>query len=225
MHAYLTLDWSPPPNSCDAQDILNGPPVPASSSETLMIGNCESLFRRTPSGFADLKKLPSALANYPEKKCLCHFNAFSYSFLVGAKNYDLQIPEQRDNLFRQSLPGFLRTLELLGEFEQTGRNFPSTLDKNQHLQARSLLTRPSARDERRILAELLISGPSTIEQLTEELDLWPDLTDRILKALGTLNLVSRDDQVMSLNPDLLAVSYFLLRATFGLEPLVTLEPS
>ena len=226
MNAYLSLDWEPPLPSVSAEDFLTHPQTP--SEGAIHIANCESLFRRAPGGFGKIKKLvleaKKSEARQTSLTCQCHFNAFAYSFLVGAKNFDLLLPESTDNPFRKELPSFMETIDHLATFEQKGEEFPNSLKLEEHLEARALLTRPSARDERRVLAELLISGPSTAKQLSDELDLWSDLTDRVLDSLGSIRLVCQNkNNDFMLCKDRLPSTYFLLRATLGLEPLLILE--
>ena len=93
--ALLTLDWEPPEGSVPATNVAGLSPI--TTDAPLVLANCESLFERHPKGYDPLKELEKTLPKLqeanPDAKFICHFNAFAYAFLKGAKNYDFLFPE------------------------------------------------------------------------------------------------------------------------------------
>ena len=227
MNAFLTLDWKPPAGFISIDEFYQLVPKNRSQKD-YKISACESLFRRKPSGFTPIKKLLATIRELkqarPETNVICSFNVFSYSFLVGAKNYDLILPEDPNNLYRSQEKAFSEALSQINQFEQSAKPLPRQLNTEHYLTARKLLTRPSAREERRILCELLISGRSTAAELAEELSIWPDLIERTLPFLQQMKLIENEDDNYLINSENLAFIYFLLRATMGLCALETLTP-
>ena len=86
-----------------------------------------------------------------------------------------------------------KALTTLENFERTG-NLPeemSELDAHQYLSMRRMIARPSARDEWRILARLLISGPSTASNLERELNISYAFAHQTLCLFESIGIFTR----------------------------------
>ena len=69
----------------------------------------EKLFRKSSKGFKPIKKFVGALSTIEDiegkSEIACYINVFAYSFLKGAKNFDLLLPldEQQDKNFIKTI--------------------------------------------------------------------------------------------------------------------------
>ena len=115
-------------------------------------------------------------------------------------------------------------MKSLADFERDATRLRETGLRTIYLAARNVATRKSARDEQRALATLLFSGPSTAEQLAEDLGISKNLAERILRVLGAV-IEERASGRFALraDTDTLAVVLQLLRGTLGLDPIRVLR--
>lgn len=219
--ALLTLDWVPPEGSRPAVDFVAL--APPASEGRLVLGNCEALFERHPDGYRPLKELEQALPQlesaHPGREIRCHFNAFAYAFLKGAKNYDFLLLEERNSPFRQEEAHFRALLNELERFEQRGETFPASLDRETYFALREIFTRRSAREERWTAAELLVSGPATAQSLTAALGSHEPTIRRALHRYQALGVLSLDGEVACLSRLHLPLVYFFVRELMGIDPL------
>ena len=119
-----------------------------------------------------------------------------------------------------------KILPALENFERLGNPFPEgfNIEKGEYLGLRGVLSRISARDERRSLATLLVSGPSTMEEISKDLNLNYTLGNRILGIfadIGIVNIQDNDKYIISL--DKLPLVVFFLREIMGLDYLEMLK--
>ena len=81
--------------------------------------------------------------------------------------------------------------------------------------------RVSARDECRALADWLLAGPGTAEQIASSLDISENLAKRIAVALGSV-LCQQGDK-FRVDDEVLPVALFVVRERMGLDPVSVLE--
>ena len=200
-----------------------------------MITGLDALFRRRTGGFAPLKQFLGALAllppqsDYPQP-LTCQIDAFAWSFLKGAKNLDLLLPAAPHSAaMRAEYQRWRKDIRALERFERLGLPLPQpgAISADAYLALRAIVTRPSARDERRALASLLVSGPSTLAEITDDLGLNYSLGERSLAVFESkpLALLKRRDECFSLRAETLPLVLFGLRETMGLDLLDTMIPS
>lgn len=220
--AYLSLDWAAPKGSVPAKTLTSD----STPADMVCFSNCEGLFQRRPDGYEPLKdfraRLGKLIMDRAEKQVSCHFNAFAYAFLSGAKNIDLNLPEDRENSFREEEAEFREQLIELEKFEQLGEQISglSDLTEKRYLEIRAVLGRTTARDERWVVAELLISGPATLKELQGTLGSNEGLLGAILRKLAELQVTEDfgQDQV-AIRREALPYVYFLIREILGIDPL------
>lgn len=174
--------------------------------------------RRNQAGFTTIK----AMAEEATAENPLTLNAFLYAFLCPAKNFDLFL---RENL--QAITSDIQSItERMKEIEAFERDAASLNDglRMTYLAARNVVARRSARDERRTLATLLFSGPSTARQIAEDLGIAEGLAVRTLRTLASVLKQQPGGQVvLRSDPDTLAVVLHLLRSTLGIDPIRVLE--
>ena len=175
--------------------------------------------RRNSTGFRDVK----TLAEQATRERPLAINAFLYAFLCSAKNLDLFLKENVEAIARE-LAGIEEKMKVLESFEREARPLPDPGLLKIYLSARNWVARKAARDERRTLATLLFSGPSTAEQIARDLGISEDLASRNLRVLATL-VEEQEPGVFALHSDAdtLAVVLQLLRSTLGLDPIRVLR--
>ncbi|MEM7311034.1 MAG: hypothetical protein AAF682_30470 [Planctomycetota bacterium] len=89
--------------------------------------------------------------------------------------------------------------------------------RERYLALRRAVARPSARDERRVLALLVFSGPSTFDEVEQDLGLRAGLAPRLLAPLldtGCLTLLNGRYRLVERT---LPVVLFLLREKLGID--------
>ena len=226
--ARLTLDWDGGSEGILATDFVEGR-RPEEGELHLVLKNCEALFERRPDGYAQLRQLHPAVDDWTCKRdgrrALCHFNAFAYSFLAGAKNFDFLIPRETSPVFVENMDVFRSRLRNLERFEQLGDDFPTGLDKDSYFALRSIFTRAGARDERWVLAELILSGPNDAAGLARVLSTSEGLVDRILRQFTAMDVVVLGEDFACVADDALVLAYFFVRETMGVDPLEALQVS
>jgi hypothetical protein len=196
---------------------------------------CDRMFRRRSRGFRRIQAFLAALNAIVQRhpglpSVRCEMDAFAYAFLRGAKNIDFFLPEQRDvdggdpDLLRNHITEHRRQIRALERFERRGsRSGLTDSESASYRELRRIVARPSARDERRALAVLLVSGPSTIVQISEDLGLSYTLGSRILPTMEGIGVLHCRDGQYVIRTDALPRSVFLLRETLGIDLLEVLD--
>ncbi|MFT4924432.1 MAG: hypothetical protein ACI8WB_000510 [Phenylobacterium sp.] len=186
----------------------------------------DKLFRRRVEGFDDVNQFIGAMTEIEFAENghpVCEINIFAYAFLKHAKNYDFFIGIQKDSYtaVKVELEKWTESVQALANFERLGTKLSGEDSKlkDNYLALRSIVGRPSARDEQRTLACLLIAGPSTGEEIKLDLGLNYTLNQRIMAALQATNTVVEKDGHYALNQDTLPIVLFLVRETIGLNVL------
>ncbi|MEO1447766.1 MAG: hypothetical protein AAFV46_16330, partial [Cyanobacteria bacterium J06635_11] len=250
--AKITVGWADIPRSqFSARELHNRaiaePNYTKSLFHQLQLGTSDitilgvdQLFRQTTSGMRPIRQLIGELSYLPTIPVLpsplpCEIDLFAYAFLAGAKNFDLLLPLTGNNIeiahIRTDCNSALQALE---NFERTG-TLPHNLDEldaQQYLAIRRIISRPSARDELRTLATLLVSGPSTAPDLVRELGINESLAQRMLGLFESIGIFTRwgeepDSQrrepVFVINKVAIPLVIFCLRETLGLDLLSNLS--
>lgn len=191
----------------------------------------EKLFRKNVKGFQSIKKFVVSLSTIPDDKTIvCYINVFAYSFLKGAKNFDLLLPldKQQDQNFVHIYNKWLTQIYVLENFERSGKPIKPKL-KEQYLGLRKIVSRPSVRDEIRSLATLLINGFSTLEELSEDMGLNYTLGHSTMNIFEKINVITREETQQNEQPKYVIVKQavpvvvFCLRETLGLDLLSNLD--
>ena len=186
----------------------------------------EQLFRKSTTGFKPIKQFVAALANNSETRTLdCYIDVFAYSFLKGAKNFDLLLLFDRDKNreFIETYKKCLDKVAMLENFERFGQCINDDL-QNQYLALRKIISRVTARDEIRTLATLLVSGPSTLKEVSEDLGLNYTLSQRTIGVFKDIEVLEeRDKQKYAIATEALPVVIFCLRETIGIDLLSNLD--
>lgn len=175
--------------------------------------------RRNTAGFSKIKELAESAGS--ENPLV--INAFLYAFLCPAKNLDLFLAENVDAISSDvvSIETKMRALEA---FERDATALPTEGLRKTYLAARNIAACKSARDEQRTLATLLFSGPSTAEQIAEDLGISENLAGRTLRVLGSVAEEQTPGRfALRTDTDTLAVVLQLLRSTLGLDPIRVLR--
>ncbi|MEL6551963.1 MAG: hypothetical protein AAFQ63_00680 [Cyanobacteria bacterium J06621_11] len=210
--AKLTIGWDDAPRSPFAatelhQRAITAPhyeksllyQLQAASAETRIVG-LDQLFRQTCGGFGPIKQFLGALTYLPNlpsgpSPLICEIDLFAYTFLVGTHKIDRLLPITKTNDIELAhiQTGCTQAIATLEDFERTGTlpSEMSELDAHQYLSLRQIIARPSARDEWRILARLLISGPSTASNLERELGLDYTFAHQILCLFESIGIFTR----------------------------------
>lgn len=193
----------------------------------------DRLFRKRTGGFDQVKQLVGALAaidggSEEFDTIRCYVDVFAYAFLRGAKNFDFLLPEAPDvrGSYRSGEQDLLQRVAALEAFERDGTPLPPNLhlSREDYLALRAVLTKPLARDERRTLAAFLVSGPSTLEEISMDLGLNYTLSQRVLGAFEPCHLFDRtEDGRYRIRAEALPMVVFGLRETLGLDYLSWLE--
>ena len=200
------------------------------------ISGLDQLFRRRTDGFDAIKALVGGLANLPSSSggadpLICRIDVFAYAFLKGAKNFDFLLPlaPKSDDGFRNTYGKWLRTISALENFERLGDPLVanSGVSASTYLAVRKVLSRPSARDETRALATLLISGPSTLADISGDLGLNYTLGQRTVAVFENIGVLERrvdgsGEVAFAIADPALPLVVFFLRETMGLDLLSAL---
>ena len=185
----------------------------------------EQLFRKSTTGFKPIKQFIGALTAIQNNNTLsCYIDVFVYSFLKGVKNFDLLLPfdKKHNKEFIDTYKQWSDKISSLENFERSGEIIDTEL-KNQYLSLRKIISRASARDEIRTLATLLVSGPSTLEQVSEDLGLNYTLGQRTIGVFENIDVVKRESDIYAIASEALPVVIFCLRETIGLDLLSNLD--
>lgn len=198
----------------------------SNGTRRLNVHNCEELFRRRTGGYKNWNAFLNwaARTDHPKNfEVECQFDAFAYSFLSIAKNADFQIPVHADDpiaspSFEEDFEKFFDDVDDLTQLEGLGIPPRNNELLQRYILAREPLSRPSARDERRIVVALFVSGSSTGKELESELGIYEGLPDRILLSLEKSGCVCKDENRLGhfkIDPFALGICYFLVRETLG----------
>ena len=191
------------------------------------IHQLEQLFRKSTIGFKPIKQFVGALTTFADnKELICYLDVFAYSFLKGAKNFDLLLPfdKKHNKEFIDIYKQWLKIFRKLEKFERFGKQNISDKQKKQYLELREIVARLSARDEIRTLATLLVSGPSTLEEVSEDLGLNYTLGQRTVGVFKNIDVVEkRDKEKYAIATEALPIVIFCLRETIGLDLLSNLD--
>ncbi|MDJ0718538.1 MAG: hypothetical protein QNJ54_30660 [Prochloraceae cyanobacterium] len=200
-----------------------------SQKQVSEIFQLEQLFRKNTQGFQPIKKFVGALSSCENIDSLyCYIDAFAYSFLKGAKNFDCLLPFEieHNNEFIKTYQQWSKIIEKLENFERFGENIPQKLAK-QYLALRKIISRLSVQEELRTLATLLVNGPSSLEQVSKDLDLNYTLGQRTVGIFENISVVekvdSQDLTIYRISTAALPVVIFGLRETIGLDLLSNLD--
>ena len=243
LRAVLTVGWNDDPNHpCSALRLHQEASTAKLEYETALgkaldahsaaeLYGLGRLFRRRAKGFQKLKQFVGALVALPSRNqdgLQCHIDVFAYAFLKSAKNFDLLIPEatRADSSFRRAYPSWRKIITALEEFERMGEPLPQGMGirKEDYLRIRRVITRKTARDERRALTTLLVSGPSTREELSADMGLNYPLAQRVLGAFVTTGVVELSDgNTYTIVETALPLVVFCLRETIGIDLLSSVQ--
>jgi len=251
--AKLTIGWADIPRSQFAAAELHSRAIAAphydaslyyqlrkAGRRTRILG-VDQLFRQTCGGFNPVQQLIGALVSLPAiasrpSPLLCEIDLFAYTFLVGTHNFDrlLPIAETNDIELAEIQQGCAEAIRTLENFELTG-SLPasmSELDAHQYLALRRIIARPSARDEWRVLARLLVSGPSTASNLERELTLSYTFAAQTLQLFESIGIFTRwgeepgknaEEPLFVIDKVAIPLVLFCLRETLGLDLLGNLS--
>mgnify|MGYP001040311898 CR=1 FL=1 len=183
------------------------------------IYHLDQLFRKNTRGFKPLKNFVATLSEIESDRDLtCHIDVFAYSFLKQAKNFDWILPfEVKNNKeFIETIRNWLGIIRQLENFERFGHDLPQPL-ANKYLALRQIISRLSVRDEIRTLAILLISGPSTLKEISEDLGLHYSMGVRSIAVFTNIDIVKQSGQIYYIGPEYLPIVIFCIRETVGLD--------
>ncbi len=189
----------------------------------------DHLFRRNTKGFQPIKRFFSnliTLENTSATEVHCYIDAFTFAFLKGAKNFDLFLNYNPKNnvQFTQTYQNWLKAIEAYEKLERSGIPLTDSQTQDHYLKFRKILLRPSARDELRALACLLLNGPSTMQQVSNDLGLNYSLSQRTVSIFEPCNIVeNRGNDEYAIVPDSLPMAIFGLREVLGINYLELLE--
>lgn len=244
LQAQLTVGWNDDPKVQLAASELHKAAMHANeeyakalatalnSADNAQLTGLEHLFRRRTGGFEKIKRFVGALASIPRSDAypdplVCRIDAFAYAFLKGAKNFDFVLPlgDAVNSDFRKTYAAWSRTITALENFERVGKRLPKDagVSADQYVALRSIVSRSSARDERRALGTLLVSGPSTMEDISKDLGLNYSLSQRTVTTFETMGTVERrSGGIFAVAKSALPLVVFGLRESMGLDLLSSL---
>lgn len=251
--ANLTLGWEDIPRSQFSALELHNRAIAAphyeknllhqlqSASGSIRILGVDQLFRQALGGSRAIRQFVSALAHLPALPQLpsplpCDIDLFAYAYLVGAQSFDLLLPivNANDITLAQIQIDCAEALHALEDFEASG-SLPkamSELDAQQYLGLRKVICRPSAQRELKILATLMISGPSRASDLMREQGMDYALGQQILDLFESLGIVTRwgeepgsyaEEPTYVIEKVAIPLVVFCLRETLGLDLLSNLS--
>ncbi|MCV6636343.1 hypothetical protein [Candidatus Albibeggiatoa sp. nov. NOAA] len=196
------------------------------------ISSVGRLFRRRPDHFGAIKKFVRNSEKVIDKshgKIYFEIDAFSYAFLKGAKNFDIVMPETDsiEGSFRKIRRKMLDEMSQLEEFEREGYKPEDSKVMENYLALREVIASPAARDERRALATLLVSGPSTSEQIANDLGMPYGLSGLVLPVYEKIGVATRREELgetlFAITEEALPRVLFCLRETMGVDFIEVLE--
>jgi hypothetical protein len=185
----------------------------------------DQLFRRNTQSFTDIKNFFATLLE-SKGTFSCRMDMFAFAFLKGAKNFDLLMTSVTH--CKICLKKCREQMTALEKLERRGVPLPSKIEKVKYLNLRKMAVRQSARDELRVLSSLIISGPSTQQELISELGLSRNLTQRIVNAFYEIGVCEkwppeRDligqgrSGVYAVSKDAIPMTLYCLRERLGLD--------
>lgn len=196
------------------------------TSKPIYIGSVGRLFRRRPDQFNAIKKFvrtSEKVIDESHEQVFFEIDAFSYAFLKGAKNFDIIMSEtdKVEGAYRKIRKSLLDEIAQLEEFEREGYKPTDEKIMENYLALRAVIASLSARDERRALATLLVSGPSTSQQISQDLAMPYGLSDLVLPIYKKIGVVEQREEFGEINfavkKEALARVLFCLRETMGID--------
>ncbi|MGD1897270.1 MAG: hypothetical protein ACFB16_10015 [Phormidesmis sp.] len=251
--AKLTIGWADIPRSQFTATALHNRAIAApqyekslfyqlqTAAEHTRVLGVDQLFRQTCGGFAPIQQFIGALTYLPiipdgPSPLLCEIDLFAYTFLVGTHKIDRLLPifDANDIELAEIKTGCTEALQALEDFERTGTlpSKMSELDAQQYLSIRRIIASPAARDEWRILARLLISGPSTASNLERELTVDYAFAHQTLRLFESIGIFARQGEksgtnatetIFVINKVAIPLVLFCLKETLGLDLLGNLS--
>jgi len=203
--AVLTFGWPPPAAGWRPAATLFHQEEGSPSAESLVerirswgradgrvrIAGADTLIRRRIGGFRQFQELIAAVRP-SGADVLVGIDAFAWAYLRGINNLDLCLPAGDDDddgalrgedRWSEQEATVREQLRLYERLEDDGSDpeLPGdAVSKVEHRRFRGVLLRPSARDELRVLATLLMSGPSKPEEITDDLGLSKHLSESVI---------------------------------------------
>jgi len=194
------------------------------------IDRVDELFRKEANGFNKIKEFISSLLSIDIDgidEILIYVDVFTYNFVKCAKNFDLFIPETKEtkyincckNAFRNKQLEWKNEIETLETFELEGKGSLTKDLKDIYLNFRKIILRRSARDEIRTLYSLLLSGPSTLNEISNDLGLDNTLSQRIVAAFENTKLIDKQIQTEKyyIQTKVIPMILFGLREILGID--------
>jgi len=198
----------------------------------MYIASVGRLFRRRADQFGSIKQFVRNSEKIIDESIgtvYFEIDAFSYAFLKGAKNFDTILPEtdKVEGSYRKTRKNLLAEISQLEEFEREGYKPKDKKIMENYLSLRAVIASDAARDERRALATLLVSGPSSSEQIANDLGMPYGLSDLVLPLYEKMGVTARREEfgetVFAITESALARVLFCLRETMGVDFIDVLE--
>ncbi len=131
-----------------------------------------------------------------------------------------RVNRQRVNIARLHLLAHLPFNDRQENFERLGKPIAkeASISADQYLALRRIVSRSSARDERRTLATLMVSGPSSMDDISQDLGLNYSLGQRAVAAFLEIGVVQRrSGEIFAVAESALPLTTFGLRESMGLD--------
>lgn len=188
----------------------------------------ERLVRRRPGGVETALSVLRALATrLPDPACVeLEIDLFAYDYLAGTTDFDLLVSPAKDSPAAAIWPAWQAALFALQQFETEGRPPGSTaeVDVDHYLEIRSSVMRSDSNLLRRLLAALLVAGPSTTDELAQDVRARPDIVLQTLWVLaGSAAVAEVEDGLWVVAAPALPPVLFLLQSSLGLDPLARIR--
>ncbi|MBF0452624.1 MAG: hypothetical protein HQK75_18120 [Candidatus Magnetomorum sp.] len=181
----------------------------------------DDLFRRRASGFKKINHFIAALIQMNTVEIVLYIDVFAYNLLKSAKNFDLFLPEKIEttckNSFRKIYPEWMKEIKSLKSFERCGKKTLPKTKQDDYLKFRNIISRESARDEKRTLCALLLSGPSTLEDISVDLGLNHSLTRRTTAAFERIEVIEKKRHLYFINKKAIPMVLFGLQEDMGVD--------
>jgi len=198
-------------------------------------------FERPPRGYNGAEPLAFAHVPLPERNAAWKdalarveggdgrfaVNAFDFVYRVKARNADLFLVAEVDGAYTERVAALRPQIERLERLERHGEALDDDEVRRLYLGdgaapgLRTIATRPSTRDELRLLAVLLTQGPAGSAELANALALPANVIPRLVRALGPAlhDVKTAAGTSWDIRDKALAPVLFVLRAKMGLDPL------
>ena len=200
----------------------------APSLPPLRVVRFERLVRRRPGGVETALSVLRALATrLPDHACVeLEIDLFAYDYLAGATAFDLLARPSTDSPAAAVLPAWQAALFALQQLETEGRPPDPTakVDVDHYLEIRSAMMQGNSNLLRKLLAALLVAGPSTTDELAQDVRARPDTALQTLWVLaGSAAVAQVEDGLWVVAAPALPPVLFLLQSSLGLDPLARIR--